>query len=386
MIKKILNLGLHPLADSFLKKNQIQYEKKKKLECFLNTKTKKIFLKSKFPANYRYNNVNYSYTSSNSNLSKKHWQIFHENVVKKYNAKKKKILEIGSNDGYLLKQFKKKNYILGVDSSNKMVKVSIKNKVPCIKKNFNKNTSNYIKKKYGKFDFIFANHVLNHADDDLSFLGGCKNLLENDSILIIEVPYWGYQVKNNFFDQIYHEHRSYFTLTYFNYLQKKIDLKIIDVEINNYHGKSIRIFFTKKNSKYNPNKKLSKLLTEEQRLKLFKLSTYKLFQKNIENYKKIFLNKLRKKSKNNSIIAVGASAKGNTFLNYMGLNSKTIFAVTDNSRFKLGKFTPGSHIRIEKDSIFKKTKNVSAIILSWNFNKMLKKKVLFYNQSVKFIR
>ena len=128
------------------------------------------------------------------------------------------------------------------------------------------------------------------------------------------------------------------------------------------------------------------MLTEEHRLKLFKLSTYKLFQKNIENYKKIFLNKLRKKSKNNSIIAVGASAKGNTFLNYMGLNSKTIFAVTDNSRFKLGKFTPGSHIRIEKDSIFKKTKNVSAIILSWNFNKMLKKKVLFYNQSVKFIR
>ena len=146
MINKILDLGLHPLADSFLRKNQIKNEKKKKLECFINTKTNKIFLKSKFEANYRYNNVNYSYTSSNSNLSKNIGNLFTKNVSKKYQIKNKKILEIGSNDGFLLKLFQKNNSILGVDSSQEMVKLALKNKIPSLKNTFNTKTSNQIKK------------------------------------------------------------------------------------------------------------------------------------------------------------------------------------------------------------------------------------------------
>ena len=386
MIKKILDLGLHPLADSFLTRSQIKKEKKKRLECFLNKKTNKIFLKSKFKANYRYNHVDYSYTSSNSIISKQHWKSFHKKVSKKYNIYNKKILEIGSNDGFLLKQFKKNNFILGVDSSSEMVKLALKNKVPSLKKIFNKETSNQLKKKYGKFDLILANHVLNHSDNDLSFLNGCINLLETNSILIIEVPYWGYQVKNNLFDQIYHEHRNYYTISYFNYLQKQLNIKIIDLEINNYHGKSIRVFLTKKKSIYNIKNNFNKLLSNELNLKLNNLNTYRVFQKNIENYKKKFLSKLKKISNKSTIIAVGASAKGNTFLNYMELNFKVIKAVTDNSKYKIGKYTPGSHIKIYKDNFFKKSRNVFAIILSWNFNKMLKKKVLIYNKNVKFIR
>ena len=386
MIKKILDLGLHPLADSFLTSSQIKNEKKKKLECFLDKNKKKIFLKSKFPANYRYNNVNYSYTSSNSNISRKHWNAYYDDVSKKYKIKNKKILEIGSNDGYLLKKFKKHNLILGVDSSSKMVKLSANNKVPCIKKIFSKNTSNHIKKKYGNFDLILANHVLNHADDDLSFLSGCVNLMETNSILIIEVPYWGYQVKNNLFDQIYHEHRSYFTIAYFDYLQKKLNLKIVNLKMIDYHGKSIRIFLTKKKSIYRIYQKLPKLLSYEIDLKLHDFNTYKFFQKKIENYKKKILDKLKKISKKSIIVAVGASAKGNTFLNYMGLNNKIISAVTDSSSLKVGKYTPGTHIKIYRDSYFKKSEKVHAIILSWNFNKMLKKKVLSYNKNIKFIR
>ena len=319
-------------------------------------------------------------------MAKEHWKSFHKKVSKKYKINKKKVLEIGSNDGFLLKQFKKNNFILGVDSSSEMVKIALKNRVPCLKKIFNKQTSNQLKKKYGKFDLILANHVLNHADNDLSFLYGCINLLKTNSILIIEVPYWGYQVKNNLFDQIYHEHRNYYTISYFNYLQKKLNIKIIDLEINNYHGNSIRVFLTKKKSIYNFKNKLNKLLSNELNLKLNNLSTYKVFQKNIENYKKKFLSKLKKIPNKSTIIAVGASAKGNTFLNYMELDSKVIKAVTDNSKYKVGKYTPGSHIKIYKDSFFKKSRKVFAIILSWNFNKMLKKKVLVYNKNVKFIR
>ena len=165
-----------------------------------------------------------------------------------------------------------------------------------------------------------------------------------------------------------------------------MNLKIVDIKITDYHGNSIKIYFTKNSSQYKSTEKLSKFLLYEKDLKLNNLSTYKSFQKNIEKFKKQFLDKIRKIPKNSLIIAVGASAKGNTFLNYLGLNFNTISAVTDNSIHKVGKYTPGSHIKIYKDSIFKKSKKVFAIILSWNFNKMLKKKVLIYNKNVKFIR
>ena len=386
MIKKIIDLGKHPLADSFLKRSQIKLEKKEKLECFINIKTKKIYLKSKFPANYRYNNVDYSYTSSNSKLSREHWENFQKVVEKKYKIKNKRILEIGSNDGYLLNKFKKNNNVLGIDSSATMVKIAKNKNIPSIKKVFDKKTSVQIEKKYGKFDIIIANHVLNHADDDLSFLAGCVNLLDKNSIMIIEVPYWGYQVKNSFFDQIYHEHRNYFTISYFNYLQKKLNLKIIDLEMNNYHGKSIRIFMSKKKSNYKSSKKLKRLLLDESKLKLYNINTYRKFTKNIQSYKKNILTKLNKISKNSTIVAIGASAKGNTFLNYMGLNSKVISAVTDSSPHKIGKYTPGSHIKIYGDSFFKNKDKIYAIILSWNFSKMLKINVLKHNKNIKFLR
>ena len=386
MIKKIIDLGKHPLADSFLKRNQIKLEKKEKLECFINIKTKKIYLKSKFPASYRYNNVDYSYTSSNSKLSREHWENFQNVVEKKYKIKNKRILEIGSNDGYLLSKFQRNNDVLGIDSSATMLKIAKNKNIPSIKKVFDKKTSIQIEKKYGKFDIIIANHVLNHADDDLSFLVGCVNLLDKNSIIIIEVPYWGYQVKNSFFDQIYHEHRNYFTISYFNYLQKKLNLKIIDLEMNNYHGKSIRIFMSKKKSNYKLSKKLKSLLLDESKLKLYNIDTYRKFTKNIESYKKNILIKLKKISKNSTIVAIGASAKGNTFLNYMGLNSKVISAVTDSSPHKIGKYTPGSHIKIYGDSFFKNKDKIYAIILSWNFSKMLKINVLKHNKNIKFLR
>ena len=127
MENKIIDLGLHPLADSFLNKNQFLNERKEKLICYLNTNTKKIYLKSKFSSFYRYNNVDYSYTSSNSKMSKNHWDAFYRYVKKNFNIKNKKILEIGSNDGYLLKKFKKHNNILGIDASKTICKIANKN-------------------------------------------------------------------------------------------------------------------------------------------------------------------------------------------------------------------------------------------------------------------
>jgi hypothetical protein len=385
---KIIDLGKHPLADSFLKKNQINKEIKKPLVCFLNKKTGKIFLKSNFPAKYRYNFIDYSYTSSNSKASKKHWDNFYIKINKDYKIKNKKILEIGSNDGYLLNKFKRKNFILGVDASAYMAKLAnTKYRVNTLHSVFNYKKSNNIKKKYGKFDLIIANNVLNHSDNEIDFLKGVLNLMSNNSVFVFEVPYWTYQIKKFYYDQIYHEHRCYFTLKYIKYLMRKLNLSLNKIDIVNYHGKSIRIVFVKKNAEFKNNiTYLQKFISHENKENIFSKKTYLNFMKKI-NKKKIFyiekINKLKKLGY--EIVGVGASAKGNTFLNFLKIDSKIINRVTDASKEKIGKYTPGSHIKISNDKYFIGKKKICALILSWNFSKMLKKKIISQNKMVKFI-
>lgn len=385
MLRKILDLGYHPLADSFLKSNQIKSEIKKKLTCYINTKTKKIFLKSKFSPNYRYNHIDYSYTSSNSKESVRHWNDFYNSIYIKYKINNKKVLEIGSNDGYLLSLFKKNNKVLGLDSSKKMIQIANKNKVKSIQSIFSFKQSKKINKKFGKFELIIANHVLNHADNDLDFLKGCKNLLSENGIFVFEVPYWSFQVKNLIFDQIYHEHRNYYTATYIRNLEKLLKMKIVDVELNNYHGKSIRVFLALEKLKIIRSKKIFKLISKEEKNKIFNMLTYKKFSQKIYSFKKKYLIKLSKISKKNKIFAVGASAKGNTFLNFLELNKTLLSGVTDSSKFKIGKFTPGSHLKIYSDEIFKDLENIYVIILSWNIASMLKKKLSKINNKIKYI-
>ena len=249
---KIINLGKHPLADSFLKKSLLKKEKKKSLICYLNKKIGKIYLKSRFPAYYRYNFVNYSYTSSNSNETKSHWINLCKFLDDRYSLKNKKVLEIGSNDGFLLSLIKNKSdNILGVDASRYMVKKSNKKNINTIYGVFSEELAKKIKKKYFNFDIIIANNVMNHIDNMEDFFKGLKKLMYSNSIFIFEVPYWAYQVKVKKFDQIYHEHRIYFTAKYINFLSKKYKFNIDLIKITNFHGQSLRVIFSKKKKSEN---------------------------------------------------------------------------------------------------------------------------------------
>lgn len=389
---EILNLGFHPYADTFIDKKYIHYsEPIYQLACELNKTNYLIQNKIKTSDFERYNLYDYSYTSSNSNYSKNYWKKYFLDINRylKINSKidkKLKILEIGSNDGYLLSQFKNKKFsVLGIDASKKMCQEANKRKIKTLNLLFNFKNSKKVLKSYKKFDLIIANNVLNHSNDPEDFIKASKNLMTNNGILIFEFPYWSNLIKDMKFDQIYHEHVSYFTVKYLKNFLKKINLSITNIQETEYHGGSLRVFVENKKS-FLGDRIVTNFIKKEEAQGLFKKKTYDNFMQNIKKRKISLIKKIIKfKSLNYTIAGVGAAAKANTFLNYMGFNNETIDFVTDISKFKIGKWLPLSRIPIKSDNNLKDIKKLCVIVLSWNLHKILKPKILKINKYAKII-
>ena len=390
---EIINLGFHPYADTFIEKKYLHSsEPIYQLSCELNKKNFLIRNKIKTPDFERYNLYDYSYTSSNSNYSKNYWRKYSKEInnslFKKNKLKSRiKVLEIGSNDGYLLSQFKSKSFsVLGVDASKKMCQLARKKNIRTLNLLFNFKNSENIKKKYSSFNLIIANNVMNHANNPMDFLKAAKNLMNKNGVLILEFPYWANLVRDKKFDQIYHEHVSYFTVSYLNHVLNKINLSITNILETEYHGGSIRIII--KHKKNNFKKKIvKKYIKRENSQGLFKKKTYVAFMNEIKKRKLILQKKIIKyKLLNYTVVGVGAAAKANTFINYMGFNHETIDFMTDTSKFKIGKWLPLSRIPIKHDNSLKGIKKLCVLILSWNLFKILKPKILKINKNAKIIK
>ena len=387
-ISEIINLGMHPFADTFIKKNQLnKSEPVYPLICYLNHSNYLISNSIETDENNRYNLYEYSYTSSNSSYSKKYWKEYAINLIQNFKiGKNKKILEIGSNDGYLLNKFKKvTNKVLGIDASNFMTKLANKKNIKTLNIIFNFNEAKKVKKKFGSFDFIIANNVLNHSNNPIDFIKGVSKLLSKNGIFVFELPYWYNLVKEKKFDQIYHEHVSYLTIKSSYNLLKKNNLEIFKIEKTFYHGGSIRVYsnFSKK---VKMNKVVRSMVAEEEKIKLFDVNTYRKLMSDLNKKKLKFLNKIiTLKSKGFKIVGIGAAAKANTFLNFIGLNYSLIDYITDASVYKIGKYTPLTRIPIYPDNKIKKEKKIYAIPLAWNIGNMLKKKLTKINKNLRFI-
>jgi len=385
---KIFDLGMHPYADTFIEKKDLhRNEPVFPLQCNLSPQTGFIFNKIITSSQERYNLFDYSYTSSNSSYSRKYWKNFYKNIKHKILKKNDKILEIGSNDGYLCKQFQKNGFkIYGIDASRKMSKIANKDKIKTFNLIFDKKNSEVIKKKAGSFDIIVANNVLNHSNDPFEFVNSVSNILNKSGYFVFEVPYWLNLVKKKQFDQIYHEHINYFTVKSIQHLLKKTKLFITDIENTEYHGGSLRIFCKKSGTQNNV--LIKKFLNDEIKTKLFQSSTYQIIMDELKVRKYKFLKKILKiKLNKNKIIGIGAAAKANTMINFLKLDNDTIDYVTDISPYKIGKYTPLSRIPIVHDKILKQfKKKVYVLILSWNISNILIKKIRKLNSNLVFIK
>ncbi len=385
-LKEIINLGSHSFADRFVEKKKI-YKKDPTYPLIIDFCTKCNFIQSRVITDPkdRYSNIDYSYTASNSKYSKNHWSDYANILDKKFSLKNKKILEIGSNDGYLCSLLKKKGAIaIGVDASKFMTKLSRKNNIKSINSIFDYKESKNIKTKLGLFDLVIANNVFNHADNPSNFLKGVFNILKKNGLYIFEQPDFAIGAVSLKFDQIYHEHISYFTSKNIKSILNHNNFNLIEMSRNKYHGGSLRSVASKKNSSmWKTNFNLNKFKNYNQ---IYKEKFYLNMMRKINNKKYLFLKRLNHLIlKGYTICGIGAAAKSNTFLTFYGLNNKTLKFITDTSKFKKNKFTPYTRIPIKDDLEIKKYKKIACIILSWNISNLVINKIKKMNKNIKII-
>jgi SAM-dependent methyltransferase len=383
-IRKVIDLGNHTPADTFLNKKNLKLKiPKTRLLCFYCKNCLNIQLKRIVNKEFRYNGVEYSYTSSNSKISREYWNKYYLYIKKKINKNSNNILEIGANDGYLLKKFRKKTHKLyAYEASKKMSLILKKNRINSRNEFFEDISKDSLNKKIFFFDIIICNNVLNHCHKLLIFFNNISSLLSDDGFFCLEIPYSPWMIVNKRFEIIYLEHLNYFSLTSILKLCNQSNLFINKVNFFNYHGQMMRVIISKKKSFFKENK----ILISEKKF-FNKKNVFKNFMDSIENKKKKFILKLKNiKKKNYSVVAVGASAKTSSLINYFNLNNKNLDFVIDNSTHKIGKFIPLRRIPVKSDFFLKKLSKIYIFFSTWNIAKHLKKKLIKINRNIKIIK
>lgn len=382
-VTKILDFGQHPYADTFIAEHQLTLsEPVFPLEVYMNTDSGSIQLGYISSAEERYNLYSYSYTSSNSKTSRDHWDGLAEYIKLKY-GNDKLVVEVGSNDGYLIGQFAKG---VGVDSSQEMCGIALERGITTINALFDVMVADHVRQTYGSASVVLANNVFNHANDPVGFAIAVSKLLDDTGVFIFEVPYWGWMVTNGKFpDMVYQEHPSYFTVKSAQTLLARAGLTIADFELVDYHGQSLRI--TARHGKSVVDK-VTQAIKQETEQGLFDPEFYVDLQHQLERSKVEWLAKFYKLLNEDSkavVIGVGAAAKANTWLRWHSLDSTVIKCITDSSPHKQGKYTPLTRIPILSDNEFANHTNPYALVLSWNIGDHLKQELLKINPNTRFI-
>lgn len=364
-----VDLGMSPLANSYLDSHSLHLmEPFYPLHVFV---CHTCFL-VQLPEYKSAENIfkDYAYFSSYSESWLKHAKEYTGLMINRFALNSSsQIIEIGSNDGYLLKYFKEQNIpVLGIEPAENVAKVAEASGIPTVKKFFGVKTAEDLVAEGKQADLIVGNNVLAHVPKLNDFVKGLKILLKPQGIITMEFPHLMNLMNKNQFDTIYHEHFSYFSFITVEKVFSKHNLILFDVEELPTHGGSLRIYarHTGDESKAVTDKAKS-LKSQEQHAGLDRLETYISFAKKVNDTKWTLLNFLiNAKREGKTIVAYGAPAKGNTLLNYCGVRTDFIDYTVDISPYKQGMFLPGTHIPIYHPDKIKETKPDYLLILPWN--------------------
>ena len=385
MIKKFLNLGRQPIANSFLTSNSKKNLSKEffyNLSVSFNNKNYLVSVTNPVDPKIQYTDK-YAHRASESLTMRKAFKDIAKKIKKKF--KPKIIMEIGSNDGVFIKNFPKKD-VIAVEPCKNLAMLTKKN-FKTYPEFWTKKLAKKIFKSSKKADIIFSANTISHIPNLKESFQAITFSLSDNGVLIIEDPSLFSVIKNISYDQFYDEHVYIFSALAISNVVKDSNLKLFDVEKIRTHGGSLRYYICKKNAKYKISKRLIQIIRSEKKIKLNKYSTFQKFSKRVKKSKKNLIDLLKKlKIKNKKIISYGATYKSTTIFNYCRIGRQYLDYVTDTTQNKQGKFTPGQHLPIispEKGM----TDTVDYVFLgAWNFkDEIINKEKQFIKRGGRFI-
>ena len=373
MKKNFLNLGKQPIANSFLSsisKKSIKNERFYRLIVCFDTKNFLVSVKDPVNPKIQYTDK-YAHRASESQTMQKAFKLVAKKLQKRF--KPRKVMEIGSNDGVFLKNFPKKK-VIAVEPCKNLAKLT-KKKFKTYPNFWDKTLSRKIFKRHAKVDLIFSSNTISHIPNLKETFEAINNILSNRGVLVIEDPSLSSIIKVNSYDQFYDEHVYVFSALSINKIVKDYQLKLFDAEKISNHGGSLRYYITKKNNSFKKTSRLNKIINEEKKQGLNNFTTFRKFAKKVQKSKLQLVALLKElKKKNKKIISYGATYKSTTVFNYCKIDNKFFHYVTDTTKNKQGKFTPGMHIPIlSPEKGFNESVDY-AYLGAWNFKQEIMNK------------
>jgi SAM-dependent methyltransferase len=364
-----LDLGFAPPSNAYIDRNGLQAQETWfPLKTYVCSNCWLVQTEDYSKAHELFGN-DYAYFSSTSSTWLDHAQLYVKTITERLTLDEKSfVIEIASNDGYLLKNFVANGIpCLGIEPTASTAAIAESLSIPVIKEFFGKSMASSLVIEGKQADLILGNNVYAHVPDINDFTAGMKTLLKPGGTITLEFPHFLEMIRHSQFDTVYHEHYSYLSLFTVQQIFQKFGLRIFDVEQLSTHGGSLRIFGCHDDDMRTETRSVSKILALEENEGLRSLGVYSGFQSRAEHVKNELLSFLVEKKLAGKIVAgYGAAAKGNTLLNFAGIKPDLLTFICDAAPSKQGKFMPGSHIPILTPTYLEKSKPDFVLILPWN--------------------
>ena len=369
-VYSMVDLGMSPLCESYLSAEQVnKMEAFYPLHVFVCEECFLVQLEEFVPREDIF--TEYAYFSSYATSWVEHAKQYTDMVIERFGlTDKSHVVELASNDGYLLQHFVNRGIpCLGIEPAANVAKAAIEKGVPTQTLFFDAQSAQTLLQHGKKPDLLIGNNVLAQVPDLNSFVAGMKLYLNKHGLITMEFPHLLNLMQHNQFDTIYHEHFSYFSLLTVEKIFLAHELKIFDVEEIPTHGGSLRIFAAhQKDDSKRETQRLEQLRQRERDAGLNRLETYSTFAEQVKETKRKILDFfIQAKRDGKRIVGYGAPGKGNTLLNYCGVRTDFLDFTVDRNPYKHGKFLPGTHIPIYAPDKIKDAQPDYVFILPWNF-------------------
>jgi len=365
-IKPFMSFGKMPLANGFLTKDEFRTEYFFKMEVGFSEDLS-LFQLNDHPKPEKIFNEKYPFFTKSSEFMKLHFKKYADWIKSEFLQSNSKLVEIGSNDGTFLNNFKNSSIdYVGFEPSKNIAIEAKKNKINTVNNFFNPENIKILKNFKNDTDLICASNVICHIPDLKNLILAIDELLAKKGFFIFEEPYMGSMFEKTSYDQIYDEHIFMFSINSVMKIFKLYNFELIDVFPQSTHGGSMRYVISRKNE-HSVNSRVVESLSIENKINLDNLESCLKFKKNCEKSKEKIRDKLKKfKNEGKKICGYAATSKSTTILNYCNLDKSTINFICDTTKEKIGKFSPGAHIPIVPISHFHKNLPDVAYLFAWN--------------------